>query len=117
MSNEHCILRFRIDLIIPHSNKGSIKEPIKEPVNMMVLIASVAGAFFIIIIAIVVVCILMRNIQRSSAKKAGESAERSAKNANDDTVSMPTQLYVIPVIIQYAGAIERMPDTATLSIG
>ncbi|XP_028403698.1 fibroblast growth factor receptor 2-like isoform X2 [Dendronephthya gigantea] len=76
------------DLMIPNNNKGSMKEPIKEPVNMLVLIVivSVAGAFFIIIIAIVVVWVLMRNIQRNSAKKAAE-AERSAKNANDDTTT------------------------------
>jgi Na+-transporting methylmalonyl-CoA/oxaloacetate decarboxylase gamma subunit len=54
---------------------------------MIVLIAGVAGGFLVLIIAIVVVCILMRNIQRNSAKKAAENAQRMAKSANDDTVS------------------------------
>ncbi len=80
-----CTIFIDVDLMLK-TNKDSIKE--KESVNMMVMVAGVAGGFLVLIIAIVIVCILMRNIQRNSAKKAAENAERLAKTANDDTVSI-----------------------------
>ena len=55
--------------------------------NMTVMVAGVAGGFFVLIIAIIIVCILMRNIQRNSAKKAAENEQRLAQNGNQDTVS------------------------------
>ena len=53
------------------------------------LYAGVAGGFLVLIIAIIVVCIFMRQIQRNSAKRAAENAQRLVgKSATDDTVSI-----------------------------
>lgn len=82
---------FLIVLIIPKETTGRIKE---EGVDMMLMIGAVAGGFLVLIVAIVIVCISMRNIQRNSAKKAAENAERLAKNANTDTVSSYVLLYI-----------------------
>ena len=79
-----CVENFpsrRVPVINQYENKDN------EPVDMMIMVAGVAGGFLVLIIAIVIVCILMRNMQRNSAKKAAENAERLAKSANDDTVS------------------------------
>ena len=59
-----------------------------ESVDMMVMVFGVAGAFLVLIIAIVIICILMRNIQRNSARKAAENAQRLPKRVNSDAVSM-----------------------------
>ena len=73
-------------IIVQNTNKGLIQE--KEPLNMMVMVAGVAGGFLVLVIAIVIMCILMTNTQRKRAKKAAENAERLPKSAKDDTVSI-----------------------------
>ncbi|CAB3984345.1 fibroblast growth factor receptor 4-like isoform X1 [Paramuricea clavata] len=80
---------FNTEVVTPSlNNRDSIKIKEKEPLNMMVMVAGVAGGFLVLIIAIVIMCILMRNIQRNSAKKAAENAQRMAKNAKDDTTAL-----------------------------
>ena len=70
------------------NRRGPIKIKEKEPLNMMVMVAGVAGGFLVLVIAIVIMCILMTNTQRKRAKKAAENAERLPKSAKDDTVSI-----------------------------
>ena len=70
-------------------------------VDMMVMVVGVAGGFLVLIIAIVIVCILMRNIQRNSAKKAAENAQRLPKKGNNDAVSIYIVLFLLFVRIPH----------------
>ena len=72
-----------------------------ESVDMMVMVFGVAGAFLVLIIAIVIICILMRNIQRNSARKAAENAQRLPKRVNSDAVSM--HILLLYYLYQHSG--------------
>lgn len=75
--------------------KKSVINEKGSTVDMMVMVVGVAGGFLVLIIAIVIVCILMRNIQRNSAKKAAENAQRLTKRGNNDAVSIHILLSII----------------------
>ena len=80
--------------IEPPKKKSEMNEK-GSTVDMMVMVVGVAGGFLVLIIAIVIVCILMRNIQRNSAKKAAENAQRLPKKGNDDAVSIYIVLFLL----------------------